>query len=194
MGSKRKRLGETLIEAGVLYPFQLQRALEVQAEMAAKEVNPQKQRLGKVLIRLGFLTENQMVSALASQLNLRIVKPSEQEIPRSVLEKIPREKAEEEILIPYAIEGNKLAVAMSNPLAWTAIYDIQFRAGMEVVLRFRDAISSTRALSACLAPRSSACTSSRPATIRSCSAAVAPRSVSQRTRFSRKADSSSGRP
>src|SRR5262245_45543830 len=58
----RRRLGETLIDAGLISPEQLESALA--------EKTRSREPLGEVLIRLKLLTEEAMKQALASQLNI----------------------------------------------------------------------------------------------------------------------------
>ena len=133
MGRERKRLGDVLIEAGVIYPTQLEKALEIQASVATNPSKQTRKRLGKVLMELGFLNELQMAQALAVQLGLPLVTTFEQPVEPEALKLIPRNVAEREILIPYQLQGNKkLIVAMADPLAWTAIDDLRFRTGMEI--------------------------------------------------------------
>ena len=63
---KEPRLGEILVQAGVIDEFQLSAALEEHRRCG--------HRLGITLVRLGFLEENDLVRALAAQLQLPIVK------------------------------------------------------------------------------------------------------------------------
>jgi len=61
-----KRLGEILVESGLLTPEQLNRAL---ATAAANQ-----QRLGEALVSIGLLSEIDIARALATQLGLEIVR------------------------------------------------------------------------------------------------------------------------
>ena len=62
--AKRRRLGELLIEAGVLDPTQLQAALAEQKKWGGK--------LGRTLVEMGFVDEDSMVRALSRQLKLPV--------------------------------------------------------------------------------------------------------------------------
>ncbi len=133
MASGRKRLGDVLIESGVLYPHQLEKALEKQSSSAAGPGKGPRKRLGKILIEMGFLTETHIAQALATQLGITMVSLKDRVIPENALKLVPREIAEQEVLIPYAlVEGKKLTVVMSDPLAWTTIDDLRFRTGLEI--------------------------------------------------------------
>ena len=59
VASKRKPLGQLLIDKGVVKPEQLERALEEQ-----KRSNHQK-LLGEVLVEMRFCTEDQITESLA---------------------------------------------------------------------------------------------------------------------------------
>ena len=61
----RRKLGEILIESGLITDEQLNHALSVQ--------KTKKQRIGKLLVELGFVTKEQIAEALAEKLNLQIV-------------------------------------------------------------------------------------------------------------------------
>ena len=59
---KKKRLGEYLVEKGLVNNDQVQKALEEQKKAGA--------RLGQTLIELGFLKEDELIVVLAQQLGL----------------------------------------------------------------------------------------------------------------------------
>ena len=60
--ARKKRLGDLLVDAGVISQDQLVKALQVQ------KTEKQGERLGVVLIDLGFTDEKQIVEALKAQL------------------------------------------------------------------------------------------------------------------------------
>lgn len=62
---RRYMLGEALVEARVITPHQLERALAEQAQLARKR---KPLRLGEVLLRLKLVTETQLEAALATQI------------------------------------------------------------------------------------------------------------------------------
>ena len=59
--SRKKRLGELLVDAGALTQEQLEAALAEQKKKTG-------QKLGQVLVEQGFITEDQMLDALTNQL------------------------------------------------------------------------------------------------------------------------------
>ena len=62
MKTKKKRLGDLLVEAGVINDDQLRSALEKQRGKKAK--------LGEVLIQMGITTEEEIANVLEAQLNI----------------------------------------------------------------------------------------------------------------------------
>ena len=64
--NRKKRLGDILIDAGVINKAQLEQALAVQRERG--------QKLGETLIDLDFTTEDEIATALHRQLNIDYVK------------------------------------------------------------------------------------------------------------------------
>lgn len=117
---ERPRLGELLVDAGIITPEQL--------EIALSEKKRSRERLGKILVRLGFTTENIIMDFLASQLGMEHINLSEIEIQpfsidvrREVLETIIRRH----LVIPIAKEDNTLIVAMADPLDVFALDDLK---------------------------------------------------------------------
>lgn len=120
----RKKIGEVLKEAGLITEEQLQKAIVSQ--------KGRNKRLGKVLIELGFVNDIQIAEALARQLNIPLVACEDCTITREVLDLVLRDVAVKTLLMPYKQEGNKLFIAMADPLDWATIDDLRFRTGFEI--------------------------------------------------------------
>jgi type IV pilus assembly protein PilB len=131
MKETRKRIGDVLIHSGVLSKEQLDKALEIQGASSGASRNKRK-RLGKILVELSYVSEEQLANALSLQLDLPRVDLATTKIADEVLQLVTRETAESQILVPYAREGRRLMVAMSDPLDFTAMDDLRFRTGLEV--------------------------------------------------------------
>ncbi|WP_062306098.1 GspE/PulE family protein [Alicyclobacillus sendaiensis] len=113
----RKRMGELLVESGLLAPEQLEMALAEQRETGA--------RLGDILINNGYITEQQLVEVLEFQLGIPHVILANMKIDPEVLKLVPERLAETYVLIPYRRAGNRLHVAMADPLDYYAIDDLR---------------------------------------------------------------------
>ncbi len=61
--SKKKRLGEILIELKVLTNEQLEKALQIQAAQPADEKFP----IGRILLEEGFIEPNDLIEAIKIQ-------------------------------------------------------------------------------------------------------------------------------
>ena len=118
----RKRLGEHLVQAGVLDERTLKTALKVQ--------QVKRKRIGQVLKEMGVADDVQIAKALASQLNIPLVRLEDIEIAKEVLSLVPAAIVKSRLLMPFRIIGNKLLVAMADPLDRDALQDLRFMTGM----------------------------------------------------------------
>lgn len=118
----RKRLGELLVEAGLITEQQLQDALREQKE--------RNMRLGDVLISRGYITEQQRIEVLEYQLGIPHVQLFRQKIDPKAIHLIPQKLAEQHKVLPLRVEGNKLFVAMDDPLDYFAIDELRMATGM----------------------------------------------------------------
>lgn len=125
MAEEKKKLGEILLEAGVIDKFQLKSALAEQNKWGG--------RLGNHLVQMGILTEDLLVKALSKQLKIPNLDLQQMMVTPDVLELVPQEIAEKFHLLPVAVKkiANKktLIVAMSDPTNLDAVDELQFRTG-----------------------------------------------------------------
>jgi len=124
VGIGRERLGELLIEAGMLNRNQLEEALATQAVEGGK--------LGEVLVRALVLTEDMIADALAKQKNLEHVSLLTYPIDRTVTQLIPERMAKRREIIPLRVDGDLLVLAMADPLDIESIDDVEMRTGYRV--------------------------------------------------------------
>ena len=120
----RKRLGEILLEAGVLTAQKLQTALVEQERWGGP--------LGQILIDKGFVAEAELVQALSQQLGFPVVDIDVAPLSRKVTSLIPAELAEKHGLIPFQQQGKFLDVAMSDPLSMGIIDELRIRTQLNV--------------------------------------------------------------
>ena len=119
-----KKLGDLLVEAGLITKEQLKEALEVQ-----KNDN---ERLGTILVKLGYLTEEEITSFLSKQYGIPAVNLEHFEISEDVIKRIPSDIARKYMLIPITRTGSTLTVAMADPTNIYALDDIKFLTGLNV--------------------------------------------------------------
>lgn len=121
----RKKLGETLVEMGIINQATLTDALELQ-----KNSN---KRLGEVLEEMDVLLEEDIARALAKQFGFRHVKGlSRFRFPREVLDLCDAETALTKSIFPLKVEGKTLHLAMTNPLDIELQNDLSFKVGLNI--------------------------------------------------------------
>ncbi|OQA04819.1 MAG: Type II secretion system protein E [bacterium ADurb.Bin374] len=122
----RKRLGDTLVEAGLISADQLKEALQKQKALGL--------RLGKVLVQLSMATEESIAVTLARQMNIPFLDLNSLTIRPEVLTTIPEGIVRSHTLLPISLEGNRLQVSMSDPLDVFIIDEINYQTGYEIVV------------------------------------------------------------
>jgi len=120
----RKKLGECLVQAGLITETDLQAALV--------EHKRSGERLGSVLVRMNLATERQIAKALAYQLGFSYVNLSENVPDPSAVLLIPKDVALKRTCVAVAVEKNLLTVAMSDPLLFTLVQDLEFQTGYRI--------------------------------------------------------------
>ena len=114
----RKKLGELLVEKGIITEHQLQQALEEQKKTG--------KLLGRVLVDLGLVKDDDILAILGAQTGMEEVDISNIEVSPQLLEKVPGPLAKAYKIVPLRMEGNTLLVAMGDPLNIQALDDLRF--------------------------------------------------------------------
>jgi len=120
----RKKLGEILIQAGVLDEMKLRAALGEQQRWGGP--------LGKILIDMKFISEDALVQALSHQLNFPAVRLENRDIAARALDLVPVEVCEQHQLIPFNIDGKFLEVAMADPTNLSIIDELRIKTRLNV--------------------------------------------------------------
>ncbi|MCG6551145.1 MAG: Flp pilus assembly complex ATPase component TadA, partial [Candidatus Magnetominusculus sp. LBB02] len=120
----KKKLGEALLEAGVINEKDLSHALSEQKRTGHK--------LGKVLIDLGITSEMEIVHTLATNMGLEYVELQKTPIEADAVKAVPVKLAEKHLVLPISFNGNRITIAMSDPLDLGAIRDLEFVTGKSV--------------------------------------------------------------
>ncbi|WP_426449721.1 GspE/PulE family protein [Paenibacillus sp. S-38] len=130
MALVKKRLGDLLVESGIISEDQLKEALAEQRNT--------KQKLGDLLITQGYITEQQLIEVLEFQLGIPHVSLYKFQIDPAITQIIPESMARRYQAIPLQKDGGKLMVAMADPLDYFAIEEMRMTTGF----RIEPAISS----------------------------------------------------
>ena len=103
----RKRLGDLLVEEGIITEAQVEQALAAQKSSGRK--------LGDALIELGFLSEQQMLSFLSQQLDIPLIDLSRAAVDVEAVQLLPEVHARRLRALVIGRQGDTLRVAMSDP-------------------------------------------------------------------------------
>ncbi|MBI4341378.1 MAG: hypothetical protein HY598_03755 [Candidatus Omnitrophica bacterium] len=112
-----KRIGEVLLERGVITAKELEKALAYQKERGGL--------MGQALIQLGFVTEEEIALALTAQYGFPYLPLDNYEIDGGLTALIPEETARQYCLIPVDRIGNALTLAMADPSNLQAIEAVE---------------------------------------------------------------------
>lgn len=125
----RKRLGDLLIEEGIIAPEQLARALDNQQSTGRK--------LGDTLISMGFLTEQQMLQFLSQQLDIPLVDLNRITVDMDAVPLLAEVHARRLRALVVSEWNGTVRVAMSDPAdlsAQEAVYNQLAQYRVELVI------------------------------------------------------------
>ncbi|MFT5234005.1 MAG: type IV pilus assembly protein PilB [Candidatus Krumholzibacteriia bacterium] len=105
---KTKRLGQILVDAGIITEEKLDMALQEQRQTGEK--------LGMAMQRLGICSEKEIAKVLAGQAGVECVELSAVEVDANALALVARDFSEQRSILPLSLAGSTLRVAMANPL------------------------------------------------------------------------------
>jgi type IV pilus assembly protein PilB len=119
----KKRLGDLLVDTGLISEETLQQTLK------SKKKN---QKLGDALIERGYLSEQQLIEVLEFQLGIPHISLYRYSVDEKAVAIVPRDFAKRNYLIPIKKEGDKLFVAMADPMDFMVIDDLRLTTGYQI--------------------------------------------------------------
>ena len=123
------RLGEMLLEAGLIDQFQLESALSMQRNLGG--------RIGTALVKLGYLPEDTIMEFLETQAKYSRVSLTDLEVPANLMNLLPAERMLELMVIPIELRkvGHEktLRMAMTDPTNLKLIDDLQFSTSCKII-------------------------------------------------------------
>ncbi|MGD2215507.1 MAG: GspE/PulE family protein [Gemmatimonadales bacterium] len=122
--AKTTRIGQVLVEAGLIDQDQLQKCLEEQAR-SGKDI-------GRLLIERDLVTQDALTRALAKHFRVPGVDLDKFSIEEKVVRLVPEEVARKHTVVPLRKEGDTLRVAMADPASVSAIDEIRFITRLKV--------------------------------------------------------------
>lgn len=124
MRRERKRLGDLLVEAGVISADQLKEALAGQEKSGLK--------LGQYMIRSGLLKESQLIDTLSQQLLIDKYSPEKYPFEEGIEALVSETTAQQNRLVPLSKRGHLLVVGMTDPMDINALDEVEVESNLEV--------------------------------------------------------------
>ena len=112
-----KQLGELLVERGIITQVQLDKAIKFQKERGGL--------IGQILVTMGFAKEEEIAQSLTVQYGFPYLPLECYDINAEAIKLIPENVAIQYNLVAIDKIGDLLTIAMSNPLNYQAIEDIE---------------------------------------------------------------------
>ena len=125
MGEEDRHIGKALVEEGLISPKQLETALQYQKSIGG--------RLGRILSKLGYVKEEKLLEFVASQQGLELVSLKDFDPEDRLMKLVPGEFWERHGMVPYALDGSILKVAMGDAGDVPAIDELRFTTSLTVV-------------------------------------------------------------
>ncbi len=120
----RKKLGEMLIEAGILSDTNLRSALAEQRRWGGT--------IGRTLVEMKLVREQDLLLVLSRQFGVPVVDLDKVTIPQHVLELVPGDLAQELSVVPFAQPMKFLDVAMADPTNLGVIDELRIRTQLNI--------------------------------------------------------------
>ena len=125
MGRTRKRLGELLLEAGLIDDAQLSAALAQQRDWGG--------RIGTIFVRKGYVTEAAIISVIEQQTGMTCMPLEEFRKPGEDLLRLVREETARKFCVfPVGFDGRTLVVATPDPTDLKMLDDLGFVLGVRI--------------------------------------------------------------
>lgn len=123
MRAKRKRLGDLIVDAGLLTREQIEQVF------LEKDKN---QKLGDALIERGLISQRDLFQILKTQLGVSHMVLKEVQFDEAAIRLVPKKMAEKFRLVPIRIQGSVLQISMEDPLDFFAAEDLRLTTGYQV--------------------------------------------------------------
>lgn len=121
---QKKRIGDILLEQGLITQEQLMKGLEEQKKCGLQ--------LGKCLTKLGFIAEDKLLDMLSAQLDVQHVVLENFTFSRDLIKVIPEEMARKYKVIPLFEQDGVITFAMADPSNLRTIDHLKFKTGKDV--------------------------------------------------------------
>jgi type IV pilus assembly protein PilB len=120
----KTRLGDRLLESGLITRHQLDKALEKHVSTG--------QKLGKTLVDLGYLHPDQLMKTLCEDAGIPYMPLGDMSPAPAALATIPEAVARRYNSVPLRIENGRLLIAMADPFDMDALTSLERTAGKPI--------------------------------------------------------------
>lgn len=124
MAKQQKKLGEILIEWGIITQKEVAKGLE---HAKAKNL-----RIGEALVALNLCGEVNVYKALAQQHNMEYFDLEKSAVPANAGQLVPEELMRKHLILPLAVENGRMRLAIHDPLDLEMLDILRFRLNKEV--------------------------------------------------------------
>ncbi|MGD0387928.1 MAG: GspE/PulE family protein [Tepidisphaeraceae bacterium] len=124
MAKQQKKLGEILIEWGIISTREVAKALE---HAKAKGL-----RIGEALMDLKLCNETNVYKALAQQHNMEYIDLDKGAIPPNAVNLVPDDLMRKYLILPLGMESGKLRLAIHDPLDFEMLEVLRFRLNKDI--------------------------------------------------------------
>lgn len=128
--AERKRLGDMLLEAGLLTEKQLEEALKEQVKTG--------KFLGRILVERGIIDEKELKKILSVQAGIEMIDLKNTVIDKNAVNVFPSALAKTYNVIPVKLEKNILTLAVGDTLSLNIQDDISFILGYKIKMVLAD--------------------------------------------------------
>lgn len=126
----RERLGQLLLDSGVIDDEQLEIALDEQKTNGGM--------IGNILVSKGFVDKDTLYHYLERQVGVEYIDLDKCPISEEAIQLTPRKIAKKHNLIPIKVEDGALTVVMADPLNIFAIDDLRLSTGHDIKVLLGD--------------------------------------------------------
>ena len=124
MAKNQKKLGEILVEWGIVQPKEVAKALE--------HGKTKRLRVGEAMVDLKMCTDANVFKALAAQSGMEYVDLDKNSVPPNAVSLIPDDLMRKYVILPLGVENGKVRVAIHDPLDYEMQEILRFRLGKDI--------------------------------------------------------------
>ncbi len=125
MSRSKKKMGEILVDWGLVDKNQLKKAEDIAAQTH--------RRLSDIIIEMGLADEEQVIKALAQQFDMEYIDLDHHSVEKGAIELIPESIIRQYLVLPLGQEGNRLKILIHDPLDLDTLDMLRFRLNTELV-------------------------------------------------------------